>query len=1116
MSVLYITLVLFDFLYIQINNYLLIRICFRSYTTINKYHIRIAIILILFFNSCRIFAQETKQDPFQGQYNLGKSDEITLFWRNNNDTQQLVKHQIFDYYGNSGQYFLDSSARGFYSGDLGTAVNQGTGLHNAFDAITGDFNGDGYDNIIAAWETADNSINIIIPKNIDKSNLSWDDENVLKLANVLYPNPSYFRAHRFRLIIGFFDNDPEPEFALAYWNTVGNIEIEIFDVDPNTLVPEEKASIADEYMDPSLYNSGIYDIAAGDFDGDEKDEIVLVAYNEQSQNNWLIYAKVYDYLESNNNFTLVPKAKKDNFYTSSDFFDPDHSINDLLVAAGDFKNNTLDEFVVDFVLYRNDSETYNKLLPGSVTLNLDTINVDLNNLKDVFQTLGESYIGIGLLTGDINNDGKDEIIVDGDGRIRIYDIDTTLNILGYIGNNRSSQDFCRRRMMLADLNASTSDSVWHPEIIVSSTDYWQPDNSPSYTTMSIDVFEPTVDASGDIISLNKRTSMLIDSTQGSRNYYWAVTAGDFDGDGVRLGVPNYYNVTDIVQPLVILNAPPTHFDVLNNVAYDVNKSYNGQTGDFFSKYYTKSESEINLESEVHSGWTLGGSVSGKFVIPKLKIPVTAKLEGEYGKNFSKKTTNVNIYRVSQNISANIDDYIYAIITDYDIWEYPIFADDTTQGYSLVVSPRASQKALFPSKSPQAEEYLPDHEVGNILSYNQIADPSENSTLKSAVKWNTSDEVTLDGSPGFEYNWSLENENSTETTETNTVDWKVSGSAEFSLPFKNVFKKLPKVEIHGSYSEGSISTHTNKVTYTKGLDVHLGPIDLGIGETYYSVTPYAYWAKSGALVLDYAVNPRPSGINIPQTWWQQQYSNKSDPAFILPWRLDPEKGYSVSDDKKQQTKEIIFDPDNPKTGETINLQTRIHNYSLLNTSGPVNVRYYIGDPDSGGTLIQSIDSKTEFSTDDFIPARGSKIISFDWKLPDNLPFYPRIYAVIDPENQIDEIHENNNKGWKVLPYSEGTTGVKDEKNTLATFQLSQNYPNPFNPLTTIKFSVPTSEFVTLKVFDVLGSEVANLVNEDKQAGSYLVEFDASKLSTGVYFYQLKAGSFVDTKKMLLLK
>ena len=91
-----------------------------------------------------------------------------------------------------------------------------------------------------------------------------------------------------------------------------------------------------------------------------------------------------------------------------------------------------------------------------------------------------------------------------------------------------------------------------------------------------------------------------------------------------------------------------------------------------------------------------------------------------------------------------------------------------------------------------------------------------------------------------------------------------------------------------------------------------------------------------------------------------------------------------------------------------------------------------------------------------------------------------------------------------------------------FTLYQNYPNPFNPTTTIKYSIPSvistegRNLVTLKVYDVLGNEIATLVNEEKSAGEYQVNFDASKLASGIYFYQLKAGSFVQTKKMILLK
>jgi Zn-dependent metalloprotease len=86
----------------------------------------------------------------------------------------------------------------------------------------------------------------------------------------------------------------------------------------------------------------------------------------------------------------------------------------------------------------------------------------------------------------------------------------------------------------------------------------------------------------------------------------------------------------------------------------------------------------------------------------------------------------------------------------------------------------------------------------------------------------------------------------------------------------------------------------------------------------------------------------------------------------------------------------------------------------------------------------------------------------------------------------------------------------------SFSLEQNYPNPFNPSTKISYSVPQKSFVTLKVYDQLGSEVAELVQEEKEAGIYKVVFNASEFSSGVYFYQIRSGNFVETKKMMLMK
>ena len=104
----------------------------------------------------------------------------------------------------------------------------------------------------------------------------------------------------------------------------------------------------------------------------------------------------------------------------------------------------------------------------------------------------------------------------------------------------------------------------------------------------------------------------------------------------------------------------------------------------------------------------------------------------------------------------------------------------------------------------------------------------------------------------------------------------------------------------------------------------------------------------------------------------------------------------------------------------------------------------------------------------------------------------------------------------VKFNEATSIDKREELVIKKYRLFQNYPNPFNPSTKIEYSIPQRSFVLLKVYDVLGSEVITLVNEEKSVGSYEVGFDASSLPSGVYFYKLQAGAFIETKKMVLMK
>lgn len=108
------------------------------------------------------------------------------------------------------------------------------------------------------------------------------------------------------------------------------------------------------------------------------------------------------------------------------------------------------------------------------------------------------------------------------------------------------------------------------------------------------------------------------------------------------------------------------------------------------------------------------------------------------------------------------------------------------------------------------------------------------------------------------------------------------------------------------------------------------------------------------------------------------------------------------------------------------------------------------------------------------------------------------------------------GMAAVVIVQNPVSVDDEKLMADKFELMQNFPNPFNPSTKIEYRISDRSFVSLKVYNILGDEIATLVNEEKQTGVYNVNFDATGLSSGMYLYKLQAGSFVEMKKMILLR
>jgi hypothetical protein len=171
-----------------------------------------------------------------------------------------------------------------------------------------------------------------------------------------------------------------------------------------------------------------------------------------------------------------------------------------------------------------------------------------------------------------------------------------------------------------------------------------------------------------------------------------------------------------------------------------------------------------------------------------------------------------------------------------------------------------------------------------------------------------------------------------------------------------------------------------------------------------------------------------------------------------------------------------------------------------------------------SLLQKVKNK---GIQVFVFGGDKSKINVAYSPEDSITFYAARLAADIPDNINNVIVLNYSLQTKELicnfvPLTEITASAAQESSHLPeTFLLNQNYPNPFNPSTKISYSIPQSSFVTLKVYDILGKEIAALVNEEKQAGSYEINFDTKNLSSGIYFYRIQVGNYSDTKKFILL-
>jgi len=238
---------------------------------------------------------------------------------------------------------------------------------------------------------------------------------------------------------------------------------------------------------------------------------------------------------------------------------------------------------------------------------------------------------------------------------------------------------------------------------------------------------------------------------------------------------------------------------------------------------------------------------------------------------------------------------------------------------------------------------------------------------------------------------------------------------------------------------------------------------------------------GDLVLDYSVNDN--------KFYRENTQNEV-PLDAKIWVLQPGTGYSNEE----------LEPLQP---ENFNLST-YNSHPKVTWSHSANPYDFV----TGYAIYRSASSDSgPFSKVATTSAGATSWVDWEFASGSMLTVYYKMVAV----NGNRESKFTQTASMKVNPAKEGSQDRNDLKYT-----LSQNYPNPFNPTTTITYSIPSDEHVTLKVFNTLGEEVAELVNEIITAGIYSTDFNAENLPSGIYIYRINAGKYTDSRKLLLIK
>lgn len=981
--------------------------------------------------------------------------------------------------------------------------------YGSVNCIATDNNGDSYDEMFYAFSNAANGITLAFPT-IDKT--------TLKVTSIQYDT-----------IVTGATNTDEPRIKLAKINlginhdavivayhdyTTHHINLYCYARNTSSQQWARVNTIQGDTLEMLNGKAEVFDIVGGNFDGALGNNDFVLATVKRIGSNSFVFLSTYNAI----NFGFGVAM---NYFNTKQFYQIGGTtgFKNISLASGKFNpaKPSFDQIAVGSMYLKSggNSEYVRRIQLAYCDSSVSVSPQGNDSISFVSAYFADSAVqnytpGMSFTAGQLSPDASEEMVFAINGSYDVFDVNGNLQPIQKANGTGGtvSADFHLAVNNSNYIDIADVDYDLENDIIIVTT-Y---DNGNNLQYLSVNVAEPSDSTLNSLTTKGAKTQLITGAYNGTSNMFrYAVAFAELRGGIATLREPSVTPYTKF-QPLVVINTPPYHFDVLQGQTLDVNNFFSSSPMDydvftvFHSSKYTETQTQnTTLETALKSDWGLsaGLTLGGKILGIKLETNLTVR----YGEEFSNTNISSNTQTINTEATADGDDVIYAVLSDYDAYEYPVDSSGINIGYVLAVV-RTNTPNVYTwvnSRDNAAYEFTPDHEVGNILSYakdnafadyagqignpifNNVAGYSVSQTYNSAASFTmSSNDFTTSG-----------------VSNTKTFGIEAGVSTEFWVA---------KLNVNGTYSNTAITSHTSTATSFISYDSKVG---YGTDPTLpytasYLVRPYVYWGRNGAINLNYSVVPSDSNQAGP-TLWSHYYKGLPDLSLVLPWRLYPEKWYSEIDstiEKRNLTKSLAFDRRSIEAGDTLTITAFIQNYSMTDFNGNVEFQFYLGNPDFGGTLLTNIDGNSTLTVQNFQVLQQNRAgIVFRTKFNQAYGSIPQIYVVIDPYNKIVEVHEDNNRGTNIVfPNSYyGNVSIQGSAASAQSWQ-ARVYPNPATANHT-QVEVITTEDAHLKVVltDALGNTLSTLCDRQLPKGNYLFPLIPATMANGVYFVSVWNGS-----------